>query len=652
MIDNEKNKDSFEYGSLSFKGDVPHFDGDDDDAIDIVKKKRRAPSAVSKKTGRTASGDRRTPTASHSSSSGGRERVEPTAEFNLEDITAMYARRSADRADEREFYTEAGRMQEEKNRSGRQRPVGSSASRGASSAQSRTAHSDASRSSSAQNAARRRGVSDVDSAGDSGSGGAGRAAGSSSVSGSAGRPSSRAAESSRRNGNVRSSAPRTPSSGSHAGASASYGGNGTSGGGTGPSGGSGTSDRNGRSGTSANGRTVPAGDRRPYYGNARSEGARSSSVYTSGRQNRSNRGAKRRMTVGCVIRRTLLVLLTAILFTVGSLLAVCNTLANGPSKTARDKAVMSALQASATKWVPGLFLSSDTVEEIKKNSQVVVTDVKPITDISSGDGDGDTPTADKWANAIDGMIYENVNGTTFKGYVLLIKDPARVTVGVSSNDFAHATAGMRIFELADKYNAVAAINAGEFRDDGGVGTGYAPMGLTYSEGNCVWNDGLSRTFMGFDKNNRLYVAEGTTYAQAEELGMRDAVSFQTGNVLITNDGTNVTYYYADSNTGVAQRTAIGQCADGTVIFLVTDGRTASSMGATRNEIIDTLISYGAVTAGMLDGGSSSMLYYRDYFTKYNIDQSQLDEYQKMGLVNKYKAFTNPRRIPTYFIVKP
>lgn len=608
MIDNEKNKDSFEYGSLSFKGDVPHFDGDDDDAIDIAKKKRRAPSAVSKKTGRTASGDRRTPTASHSSSSGGRERVEPTAEFNLEDITAMYARRSADRADEREFYTEAGRMQEEKNRSGRQRPVGSSASRGASSAQSRTAHSDASRSSSAQNAARRRGVSDVDSAGDSGSGGAGR-------------PSSRAAESSRRNGNVRSSAPRTPSSGSHAGAS-------------------------------ANGRTVPAGDRRPYYGNARSEGARSSSVYTSGRQNRSNRGAKRRMTVGCVIRRILLVLLTAILFTVGSLLAVCNTLANGPSKTARDKAVMSALQASATKWMPGLFLSSDTVEEIKKNSQVVVTDVKPITDIPSGDGDGDTPTADKWANAIDGMIYENVNGTTFKGYVLLIKDPARVTVGVSSNDFAHATAGMRIFELADKYNAVAAINAGEFRDDGGVGTGYAPMGLTYSEGNCVWNDGLSRTFMGFDKNNRLYVAEGTTYAQAEELGMRDAVSFQTGNVLITNDGTNVTYYYADSNTGVAQRTAIGQCADGTVIFLVTDGRTASSMGATRNEIIDTLISYGAVTAGMLDGGSSSMLYYRDYFTKYNIDQSQLDEYQKMGLVNKYKAFTNPRRIPTYFIVKP
>ena len=33
-------------------------------------------------------------------------------------------------------------------------------------------------------------------------------------------------------------------------------------------------------------------------------------------------------------------------------------------------------------------------------------------------------------------------------------------------------------------------------------------------------------------------------------------------------------------------------------------------------------------------------------------QNMQRTYQKMGLVNKYKAFTNPRRIPTYFIVKP
>ena len=139
-------------------------------------------------------------------------------------------------------------------------------------------------------------------------------------------------------------------------------------------------------------------------------------------------------------------------------------------------------------------------------------------------------------------------------------------------------------------------------------------------------------------------------ATAESLGIRDGVCFQTGNVLITNDGSNVTLHRADGNTGTAQRTAIGQTADGTIILLVTDGRTSSSLGATHNDVIDIMVSYGAVTAGMLDGGSSAMMYYDNYFEKYEYDFEKLDPYQKRGLVNKYKAFTDPRLIPTYFIV--
>ena len=62
--------------------------------------------------------------------------------------------------------------------------------------------------------------------------------------------------------------------------------------------------------------------------------------------------------------------------------------------------------------------------------------------------------------------------------------------------------------------------------------------------------------------------------------------------------------------------------------------------------------YGAVNAGMLDGGSSAVLYYRDYFKLYEYDESRLDQYQKMGLVNKYVAATAPRHIPTFFCVAP
>jgi exopolysaccharide biosynthesis protein len=63
-----------------------------------------------------------------------------------------------------------------------------------------------------------------------------------------------------------------------------------------------------------------------------------------------------------------------------------------------------------------------------------------------------------------------------------------------------------------------------------------------------------------------------------------------------------------------------------------------------------MVSYGAVNAAMLDGGSSAMMYYENYFDKYETDKSNLDQYQLQRLVNKYKAFTPPRRIPTFFCV--
>ncbi len=357
---------------------------------------------------------------------------------------------------------------------------------------------------------------------------------------------------------------------------------------------------------------------------------------------------KKRGGAGRVIRRILLCLLVLLISALYVLFSAVATVAHGPSESVRDLLVLSAMQASATKWVPGLFLDKETVDTIVANSKKVNTDTVSMEDYGTSSEVG-TQT-DAWDKAIDGMLFETVNGSTYKAYVLLVKDPSRVFVGTSS-DFRSGKQGARIFDTAKKYNAVAAINGGEFHDAGGVGTGDNPIGTTYSQGKLVWNDGQNkRTFMGFDKDNKLIVTEGMSAKEADTLGIRDGVCFQTGNVLITHDGDDVTMYYADSNTGTAQRTAIGQRADGTVILLVTDGRSASSLGATHNDVIDIMVDYGAVVAGMLDGGSSAMMYYENYFDKYGFDTEKLDQYQKQGLVNKYKAFTTPRKIPTFFLV--
>ena len=356
-----------------------------------------------------------------------------------------------------------------------------------------------------------------------------------------------------------------------------------------------------------------------------------------------------------VVRRTLITLLVILLFLVGSLYALGLTLANGPSESLRDMLVLSAKQASATKWLPGLFLDDETIEQIMANSKKVTVTEIDINDFlpdkeTSGGGSGEEKPVDEWENYPDGVRLEFVQGSTYRAYVTLIKDASRVFTGVSDKTW-RAAYGLRLFKMVEKYDALVCINGGEFSDIGGKGNGNAPMGVTYSQGECVWEDNITyHTFIGFDKNDRLVVSEGMTREKADELGVRDGVCFQTGNVLITNENGKVQLHYSDGNVGAAQRTAIGQRADGTVIMIVTDGRSASSIGASRNDIIDLLVSYGAVCAGMLDGGTSSMMYYDNYIEQYGIDPNTLDEYQLQGMVNKYKAFIPPRSLPTYFIV--
>ena len=59
--------------------------------------------------------------------------------------------------------------------------------------------------------------------------------------------------------------------------------------------------------------------------------------------------------------------------------------------------------------------------------------------------------------------------------------------------------------------------------------------------------------------------------------------------------------------GIAPRTAIGQRADGIVLFLVIDGRTTTSVGADMDDLATIMVNYGAINAANLDGGSSSAL---------------------------------------------
>ncbi len=369
------------------------------------------------------------------------------------------------------------------------------------------------------------------------------------------------------------------------------------------------------------------------------------------------------------ILRGVLVFFTLVLMLAIALYALAATVAHGPSRALRNTLVLSAMQASATKWVPGLFLPQSEIDAILAESADVEREVVSFEDYknsytdsiptqgSSEENDGEVEQYDEWTDSIDGMKLISFYTNDFQAYVLLVRDPSRVYVATSSDFSDPEVPGKDVYSIVAQEGCVAAINGGEFSDPGGVGTGNAPIGLTYSQGHEVWRQHTSKSFIGLDKNNKLVVLEDITPAKAEELGIRDGVCFQTTaaeNVLITNDGAEVTIHRHNGDRARSQRTAIGQREDGTLIFLVTDGRTASSPGATYNDVTDIMVRYGAVCAGMLDGGSSSMLYYEKFYDVYpnDFDYDKLDRFQKRGLVNRYKAFTLPRELPTYFCVLP
>lgn len=346
-----------------------------------------------------------------------------------------------------------------------------------------------------------------------------------------------------------------------------------------------------------------------------------------------------------IFRRFLLVFFTVLLLLVAGLSMVLNLIFNGPSVSARDVLTMSLLEPSGTKWIPGLFMSQETVEEIRaKVSAELPNDVSDSSQVVINK-DTLTGASDEWEGYSDGIYIESIAGDTYSAHVMIIRDPSQVYMATSTEKFSTDIPGTRINHEIETQGAIAAINAGAFFDNGTSSpvVGSVPKGLVFAGGKCVWDDGSSYDgFVGFNKDDVLVVAQTMTKAQAEEQNIRDGCCF--GPVLIMNGSINEGAY--NQNSGYNPRTAIGQRADGAIIFLCVDGRQTSSLGATYADLINIMVEYGAVNACNLDGGSSTVMLYRDVDGRYGTPG-------EVQMINSYSLLQQePRKMPTFFMVRP
>jgi exopolysaccharide biosynthesis protein len=197
---------------------------------------------------------------------------------------------------------------------------------------------------------------------------------------------------------------------------------------------------------------------------------------------------------------------------------------------------------------------------------------------------------------------ENITGSGYTGYVMIVNDPTKVRLGIPNK----VGSGEKVTSMVKRSGAIAGVNGGGFADPNWKGNGFKPIGIVVSQGKLYYN-GLggkkSTQIVGLDKQGKM-VAGNYTLDEISKMGVQEAVSFSpriivNGKGLIKN---------AAEGWGIAPRTAMGQRADGAIIFVVIDGRQPTySIGANLYDVQQIMLKHGAVIAANLDGGSSTVL---------------------------------------------
>lgn len=318
-----------------------------------------------------------------------------------------------------------------------------------------------------------------------------------------------------------------------------------------------------------------------------------------------------------VVGRTAAIVGVTLLAVVVAFFGAATVICYGPSTQARGLFVTTTMETSALKFLAQLYFSDEEIADIRAQNAVI--EVENATDDSAF-------TPQEQDDSTPALVIEDVTGATFKGKMMIVKDPKRLYVGTL--EAYDGRAGRTLDDFVKFSGAEAGINAGGFVDEKGFGNGGTPIGYVIHGGNLVFgSSGTSGSIVGFDANGKLIVGNMTAGAALQK-GVTEAVTF--GPALVINGEPAPV---AGTGGGLNPRTAIGQRADGTVLLLVIDGRQSHSLGASYKDCRDVMVQYGAVNAANLDGGSSTLMIHNGEH------------------VNFCASLYGSRELPTAFLVK-
>lgn len=297
--------------------------------------------------------------------------------------------------------------------------------------------------------------------------------------------------------------------------------------------------------------------------------------------------------------------------------------------------VTTAMTTMSHKWLATSIVSEEKIEKIMKEnlvddsgyeSEIIILNKNKIdSPIESGEisvnindilvGELDYMQSNSYENEgytklESGLYLKEVSGTGWRGYVMLVQNPQRVSLVDTPKQFVE---GWTVKKMVESVGGIAGINGGGFNDGPNYDSnGGSPAGLIIKDGvliNPKKYDNATYSMIGLNEDGVL-VLKKTTAQWAIENGIKHAVSF---NPYIIVNGEGV-IKNGTGGWGIAPRTAIGQRVTGELLFLVIDGRQPTwSLGVDLKAVQDTLLSENCINAAMLDGGSSTVMVYNDEF---------------------------------------
>ncbi len=290
----------------------------------------------------------------------------------------------------------------------------------------------------------------------------------------------------------------------------------------------------------------------------------------------------------------------------------CFFLFYGPISNFRDWLVTTSMTTMTHKYLARTFYSDKMIENVL--SKNYIEDFSESTNVDEVQI-GNIKEIDSYTSIYEREILEHDGDEDFKiiefdynnshVFLAVLYDPSRVSLGMTEY---LGVQGQFLRDISKNNNALVAINAGGFSDEGGFGNGGSPTGTVIKDGKIIWSNGYySGKLAGFNYDNILVLTSDSPNTAIEN-GMRDAIEF--GPFLIVNGvEANIS---GNGGWGVNPRTALAQRKDGIVLFLVADGNGYNSDWSARgglglSDVMTILKRYGAYNAVNLDGGASTTL---------------------------------------------